>query len=81
MRRREDRVVVPTNGHRPALGDGNPAADLADINDLGSVTPSFSIPTLRPTIPPVSPAQAAVGFGIIAALILLLLGRRRGGGR
>jgi hypothetical protein len=81
MSKREDRVAVPTNGHRPALGDGDPAADLADTSDLGSGMPSFSIPTLRPTVPPVSPAQAAVGFGIIAALILLLLGRRRGGRR
>jgi hypothetical protein len=36
------------------------------------------LPTIRPTVPSVTPTQAVVGFGIIAALILLLLGRRRG---
>jgi hypothetical protein len=81
LNRPEDRVAVPTNGHRPALSEGDAALDLADASDLGGGTPSFSMPTVRPTIPTVSPTQAAVGFGIVAALILLVLGRRRGGRR
>jgi hypothetical protein len=81
MTRPEDRVALPTNGHQPALRDGDIDADLADATDLGRGTPSMTVPLLRPPIPTVTPTQAAVGFGIIAALILLLLGRRRGGGR
>jgi hypothetical protein len=77
--RPEDRVTVPTNGHRPALSDADREVDLAETTDLGRGSPSLVLPTLRPTVPAVSPAQAAVGFGIIAALILLLVGRRRGG--
>ena len=65
----DDRVAVPTNGHRPKMADQE-AMDTAARTDLeaerGAVAPST-----------VSPAQLAAGFGIIAAVILLLLGRRR----
>jgi hypothetical protein len=84
MKKPEDRVAAPTNGHHPALRDDDVDADLGDLpeaTDLGRGTPTMAVPTLRPAIPNVTPTQAAVGFGIIAALILLLLGRRRGGGR
>ena len=80
----EDRVASPTNGHHPALRNDDVDTDLADLpeaTDLGRGTPTMAIPTLRPAIPTVTPTQAAVGFGIIAALILLVLGRRRGGDR
>jgi hypothetical protein len=82
MKPPEDRVAAPTNGHHPALRDGDVETDLADIpeaTDLGRGTPTMAVPGLRPAIPSVTPTQAAVGFGIIAALILLVLGRRRGG--
>jgi hypothetical protein len=74
-----DRVAVPTNGHRPALVDPDANTDLAESTDLESGTPTFGSPRRRgTTVPPVSPGQLAAGFGIIAALILLVLGRRRG---
>jgi len=84
MKQPEDRVAVPTNGHRPALRDGDTDTDVADLpeaTDLSGGTPNMVVRGLRPTVPNVTPTQAVVGFGIIAALILLLLGRRRGGGR
>jgi hypothetical protein len=83
MKRPEDRVAAPTNGHHPALGEDEVHSDLdlPEATDLGRGTPSMKTATLRPTVPTVTPTQAAVGFGIIAALILLLLGRRRGSGR
>ena len=62
----KDRVTVPTNGHHPRLPDGEPATELDTLAPL------------RPAVPNVTPTQAVVGFGIVAALILLLLGRRRG---
>jgi hypothetical protein len=80
----EDRVAAPTNGHHPALRDGDVATDLADApeaTDLGRGAPNLALPALRPAIPTVTPTQAVVGFGIIAALILVVLGRRRVGGR
>jgi hypothetical protein len=81
LKRPEDRVAVPTNGHRPALSHDDGSPEPANTTDLGAGRPSLVLPSLRPTVPNVTPTQAAVGFGIIAALILLLLGRRRGGRR
>ena len=67
----DDRVAVPTNGHRRALTDE--AFDAPSIEaDFGALDPP------APTVPSFTPAQLAAGFGIIAALILLILGRRRG---
>jgi len=55
--RGDDRIPVPTNGHRPRF-------DAAAVDQ----------PDLRIAV---TPAQAAVGFGVIASLVLLLLGARR----
>ena len=80
MTPREDRLTVHTNGHHPPLEDEDPEEDLAAPSDLGAGTPTFSAPTLRPAVPTITPTQAVVGFGIVAAIILYLLGRRRGDG-
>ena len=74
----EDRVAAPSNGHQPALSPDDAHPTTGDTTDLGSGRPSLVLPTIRPAVPNVTPTQAVVGFGIIAALILLLLGRRRG---
>lgn len=65
-----DRIPVPTNGHRPPLSTEPPAA----APEPGS-TGGPSASELRVAF---TPGQVAAGFGIIAALILLVLGRRRG---
>jgi hypothetical protein len=66
-----DRLAVPTNGHRPAaLAD-----DALDGPDLDPADEGDSIAAVLPSV---SPGQVIVGFGVLAALILLLLGRRRG---
>jgi hypothetical protein len=46
----------------------------------GTATPPTITPDRGPraSVPAVSPGQLAAGFGIIAALILLFIGRRRG---
>ncbi len=74
----DDRVAVPTNGHRPAMSE-EPLDPAVPGTERGAATP----PTVtsdrgpRASVPSVSPAQFAAGFGIIAAIILLVLGRRR----
>lgn len=67
----DDRVAVPTNGHKPAMTDDSP--------DTPSIEADFG-PLDRPAsaVPPFTPGQVIAGFGILAALILLILGRRRG---
>ena len=68
-----DKVAVPTNGHRPAMTD--------DPLDAPSIEADFGAQDRPPTaFSNVSPGQVIAGFGILAALILLLLGRRRGRG-
>jgi len=64
-------VPVATNGHRRPLDDEHTAT--ADIDEA----PERQV-TVNPVMGlPASPAQIAVGFGILAGLIILLLGRRR----
>jgi hypothetical protein len=69
-----EQVPVPTNGKGPGMGRG-----------LGHVPESppgrLAPPLTRATID-VTPAQLAVGFGIIASIVLLVarsLRRRRSG--
>ena len=78
MNRPDDRVAIPTNGHRAKLHDEDGDIDLAETTDLGSGRPNLAFPGSRAPLPPASPGQVAVGFGILAALILVILGRRRG---
>ncbi len=67
----DDRVAVPTNGHHPAMSD--------DPLEAPSIEADFGAQDLpRPSVTNVSPGQVIAGFGIIAAVILLILGRRRG---
>lgn len=68
-----DRVTVPTNGRKPHTVPD--AADDAD--DAAPRDPVAKVTSPELTIA-VNPAQLAVGFGVIAAVILLLLGRHRG---
>ena len=66
-----DRVAVPTNGHRPALTDDAldaPSIDASEEPVAGRAGSAVS---------PVTPGQLIAGLGIVAALALLVLGRRR----
>ena len=73
-----DRVAVPTNGHRPPLTDPEADADLAEATDLGDGAPNLEAPV--PVGPwswpsrPCQPVSSRPGSGIVAALILLVLG-------
>lgn len=82
-----DRVAVPTNGHHPALSedpteavlDADADLDAAAATDPGAGPPAVDQRGARSIVPAVTPVQFAAGFAVIAALILLVLGRRRGG--
>jgi hypothetical protein len=70
-----DRIAVPTNGKGP-----HPLT--APLPPLRGEPPTAEpLRTFRPTDPAllgaVSPKQLAVGFGIVASLVLLALGRSR----
>jgi hypothetical protein len=86
MSRPDDRVAVPTNGHGgPLAGVGDAslqpaAAPGAPLQAAGGTTgpADEGVATRRNIAIEVTPTQLAVGFGVIASLILLLLGRRRG---
>ncbi|MFP5342611.1 MAG: hypothetical protein ACLGIJ_06785 [Candidatus Limnocylindria bacterium] len=72
MSQTEDRIPVPSNGHRPVSKRPPPAPAPAGVE--AGVDDERAEPRII-----VTPGQAtAVGFGIIAALVLVLLGRRRG---
>ncbi len=73
-----DRIAVPANGHRPkGLGQlapsrgEPPTADPIDDTSNAALSVAFT------------PKQVAIGFGIVASLLLLVAGRlwrRRSGG-
>ena len=63
MSQAPDRVPVPTNGKGPHPADAPPPAVEAE-------------PPPTPTAA-FSPTQLAVGFGILASLVLLVAGRMR----
>ena len=69
----DDRVAVPTDGHRPAMSESEPGTERG--TGTGPTVTTDRGP--RAIVPAVSPGQLAAGFGIIAAVILLVLGRRR----
>jgi hypothetical protein len=73
-------VAVPTNGHHPALSEhpDDADADQAATAGPGAGSPGVEDRGARSSVPALTPTQLAAGFGIIAALILLVLGRRRG---
>ena len=75
-----DRIAVPTNGRKPHPASPatptEPATaakpdDFNDTDDASDAAPSIAF----------SPKQIAIGFGIVASLIVLVAGaaRRRSG--
>jgi hypothetical protein len=68
-----DRIAVPTNGRGP-----HPITDTTPPPASGPAAPGA--PTDEELSVAFSPKQLAIGFGIIASLVLLIVGwaRRRG---
>jgi hypothetical protein len=63
MTRDVDRISVPTDGRGP---HSVVPPEMDDLDDDGPL----------PSAIPLSPTQLIVGFGVIASLIVFLLGRR-----
>ena len=63
MSQAPDRIPVPTNGKGPHPAETPPVTDGANTPPPASVV--------------FTPTQLAVGFGIIASLVLLAVGRMR----
>ena len=77
MTREIDRIPVPTNGRGP-----KPVEPAEPSTATPGTTPTIGDDADR-TLQTVAftPTQLAVGFGILASLILWMLGRRRGRGK
>ncbi len=75
-----DRIAVPTNGHAPTPVPGTLAPLRGEPPMAGGPPTGTSDEELSVAF---SPKQAAIGFGVIASLILVAVGwarRRRPGG-
>jgi hypothetical protein len=75
MTRPDDRIPVPTNGHRPPLSATAGADTVADEAAPAAAVPEASRLGFGVNA---TPAQLAVGFGIITWVIAYLIGRWRG---
>ena len=78
MSKTADRIPVPTNGHRPPAAADRPTAAPAPAPPPAAAPSAHDDEAAGEPKMLFTPGQAAVGFGIIAGLILLVLGRRRG---
>ena len=73
-----DRIAVPTNGRGP-----HPVAASSEEATPADPANAVQLPSGTDLSNAVSPKQLAVGFGIVASVVLLLAGRarrRRSGG-
>ena len=75
MTQNSDRIAVPTNGKGPHPVT-TPLAPLRGEPPTAEPVKTFS-PSDPALLDAVSPKQLAVGFGIVASLVLLALGRSR----
>ena len=94
MSSEDDRIPVPTNGRRPKPVPAESALGPAAAQPAGAALPasppaaspaapahpSPAVPAALPTVA-FTPTQLAVGFGIVASLVLLVAGRIRRRGR
>jgi hypothetical protein len=81
-----DRIAVPTNGHKPhpvaaSLMPlrGEPPTAAPPPPSPSAASRSASGPTDQEFSVAFTPKQVAIGFGIVASLVLLLAGRARRG--
>jgi hypothetical protein len=74
MSESDDRIPVPVNGHHPTESAAAPTLP----SQVPEAPPDLPAATIAPD--PrivVSPTQLAIGFGIVASVLALLVGRAR----
>lgn len=75
-----ERIPVPTNGSKPRAVDPGPGpVDGPGVPPAASTVGAASDEAATDAMIALSPTRLAVGFGVIASLILLLIRRRRQG--
>jgi hypothetical protein len=82
-----DRIAVPTNGRKPHRAPKpDVSAEPTSVPPAEAATPSAATPeTMAPGTSDqelsvaFTPKQLAIGFGIVASLVLLVAGRARRG--
>ncbi len=67
MSQESDRIAVPTNGRGPHPIPG----------PVATAEPDPGTPSAQELSTAISPKQLAIGFGIVASLVVLLVGRAR----
>jgi hypothetical protein len=70
-----DRIAVPTNGRRPHPVATLTAEPEAPAGAPPSETATSAVPSDAELATALSPKQLAVGFGVVATIVLLVAGR------
>jgi len=69
-----DRIAVPTNGRRPHPVTTSTEPAVGSGSESG-VEETAAVPSDADLASAVSPKQLAVGFGVVASILLLVAGR------
>jgi hypothetical protein len=70
-----DRIAVPTNGRRPHAVATVPAEEKPPPEASPTVPAASNLPSDADLATALSPRQLAVGFGILASIMVLVAGR------
>jgi hypothetical protein len=70
-----DRIAVPTNGRRPHAVTTPAPENEPPAAAPSSESPAAGAPTDAELATALSPKQLAVGFGVVASIVLLVAGR------
>ena len=70
-----DRIAVPTNGRRPHAVTTPTAEPDARAETPSSESAAAGVPSDAELATALSPKQLAVGFGVVASIVLFVAGR------
>jgi hypothetical protein len=70
-----DRIPVPTNGRRPHAVTTPTAEPESPAEAPSSASAASAVPSDAELATALSPKQLAVGFGVVASILLLVAGR------
>jgi hypothetical protein len=70
-----DRIALPTNGRRPHAVTTPTAEPEVPVETSSTETADAGVPSNAELATALSPKQLAVGFGVVASIVLLVAGR------